>query len=803
MFKPKFTLLAVIAFPALGLLMGCPPAPAPGGALGSGVDENADPGQVGQAIIDEIDSMVPADSAKIVGALRGQTGPVGSVVGLALDDGTRLYLLGDTGADGTVLPTGAVLEDDAGNLIMMQESREQGSTITYATGDSVDVDASGAGLRLTYTLNASVPPSTLVINIDENGVATLDEAASIINRFEHTPYNVDRIRLGRQVTTLKARPAFQSNLSEDCPYIDTITATIDRFCALWGFLTAEAPLEAINVACTTNQAALDGLRGSDPFSGLVAPVQGPELAPRLIAGLKTGTEVLCRGIDAGWDVAKLIKSANFVDLSCLAYSLADDGTRLLSTGARNLPQVLCDALTFPDIGVGCSNTCVAANNGRCEDGGPLSVAAICLRATDCYDCGKRDVPGCSDTCETARNNICEEGITCELGTDCYDCGGATPVPGCSDRCDSAQDGVCDDGSAGSDNGTCAFGTDCTDCGPRDPEDEPDVPAEDCSDDGICNLSCPDFEPDPNCSNAELCARKGLCCIGDSTCDIQSCNEEDPDCTNADLCSRSGICCDDDNICQGATLELECPTPDLDCVFCGVFDLQCIQGCDPPDPDCPPEGFGTVTGNVLNATTGAPLAGATVVVLTTALSTTTDASGGFTIGNVPAGVQTLVGTLENFADGSFEVVVSANGSVFQTILLVEIGGGDPTGGSFGDFFYQNASGATGTDPALADISVSGSASTPTFNWTLSNVVSITVAEVAGSGLYGVVAQQDPNDPDGPPPVLHPPVTYGDFGIPNTIAFPGFTSATPLSSGRQFVTTVITGDGTTASLVFGVN
>ena len=50
----------------------------------------------------------------------------------------------------------------------------------------------------------------------------------------------------------------------------------------------------------------------------------------------------------------------------------------------------------PLTGELCSNTCSAARNGICEDGGPGAVSNVCNPTNDCADCGPRtssDFPG--------------------------------------------------------------------------------------------------------------------------------------------------------------------------------------------------------------------------------------------------------------------------------------------------------------------------------------------------------------------------------------------------------------------------
>lgn len=114
--------------------------------------------------------------------------------------------------------------------------------------------------------------------------------------------------------------------------------------------------------------------------------------------------------------------------------------------------------------------------------------------------------------------------------------------------------------------------------------EPETP-EDCSPNGACNVNCPDTEPDPDCSNAEICAAKGFCCVGDQVCDIQRCNELDADCTNFDFCDRLATCCDDDDRCDTTVNGHGCPESDDDCAYCGNLDDVCILNCSPSDPDC--------------------------------------------------------------------------------------------------------------------------------------------------------------------------------------------------------------------------
>ena len=109
------------------------------------------------------------------------------------------------------------------------------------------------------------------------------------------------------------------------------------------------------------------------------------------------------------------------------------------------------------------------------------------------------------------------------------------------------------------------------------------------------------------------------------------------------------------------------------------------------------GTGTLTGQVVDAQTGSPLVGATVAVSGTALSTTTDASGNFTITGVPEGGQTIVATLTGYVETSVPTLLVANGTSETTIGMLALGaGGDNVAAVL----------AWGEDPRDLDLHMSG-------------------------------------------------------------------------------------------------
>ncbi len=129
----------------------------------------------------------------------------------------------------------------------------------------------------------------------------------------------------------------------------------------------------------------------------------------------------------------------------------------------------------------CSDSCLYAGNGTCQDGARGSDGDQCTLGTDCTDCGVRDpsapptggdIELCDDSCGPlfVRDGFCDDGGPsgdgfgiCDFGTDCTDCGPRV-LSGCTDTCLFAYDGECDDGRPGSVTSLCTPGTDCADCG---------------------------------------------------------------------------------------------------------------------------------------------------------------------------------------------------------------------------------------------------------------------------------------------------------------------------------------------------
>lgn len=83
---------------------------------------------------------------------------------------------------------------------------------------------------------------------------------------------------------------------------------------------------------------------------------------------------------------------------------------------------------------------------------------------------------------------------------------------------------------------------------------------------------------------------------------------------------------------------------------------------------PPSGLGNIVGQVLDATDATPIAGATVTVVSTGMTTTTDSSGDYSFNDVPAGTQTLEASATGYVTATTSVDVIDGDTVNKLIAL---------------------------------------------------------------------------------------------------------------------------------------
>jgi hypothetical protein len=234
----------------------------------------------------------------------------------------------------------------------------------------------------------------------------------------------------------------------------------------------------------------------------------------------------------------------------------DNNTRFCSYGTDCAD---CGA-TFGGVSR-CDDSCGSVN-GICEDGGSGASNAACFWGQDCTDCGPR-LGVCSNGCVYARNGICEEDTgECQKGTDCWDCG---PFYGARGQvpCDASERPYCtsDGASVNADDGSCDCPTCAWDQG-------------DCGGPNLCDSR----------SVSTCCGPNNPCGIdGDGYCDCGGyCSWEASDCTSGGARACEPVLSSGCDACvQGA-----CCTEWQACGQTCQSEFACVQACvgEGTDPD---------------------------------------------------------------------------------------------------------------------------------------------------------------------------------------------------------------------------
>ena len=214
---------------------------------------------------------------------------------MQLADGKFLFLLGTGGTETSAAELeGVVLEDGLGNLILMEEVPADGIVrVTIATGDAIEYDVSGPNPKITLTLNATVPPSIVVFNVDAQGEASLDDDATVFEDALNEAYNTGPSTLPRAdssaISILPADPrAAQLGLDDA---VCLITAFGDfaagPLCTIWTAFTGFVTERLKEALCFIGQVAIDEARGTNRFPG-----PGPDVDPSYEYGNLLGLDSL-------------------------------------------------------------------------------------------------------------------------------------------------------------------------------------------------------------------------------------------------------------------------------------------------------------------------------------------------------------------------------------------------------------------------------------------------------------------------------------------------------------------------------
>ncbi|MCC7345459.1 MAG: hypothetical protein IT573_11010 [Deltaproteobacteria bacterium] len=173
-------------------------------------------------------------------------------------------------------------------------------------------------------------------------------------------------------------------------------------------------------------------------------------------------------------------------------------------------------------------------------------------------------------------------------------------------------------------------------------------------------------------------------------------------------------------------------------------------------------------------------------------------------NVPLGDYDLYVFKDGYVRGNALNVScsTCNATTNATVTMATIDeffqdtGGDD--GSFEIVSFVNSDGSQGTDLSQAQLKISGSAANPTFTWPFSNAIAFFVADPQATLVYGIESLEDQNQD---PIFFNSPVTYGNYGVPNTGPLDNALNPSPaLQVGTTYTAQVGRDDATSASLIF---
>ncbi len=354
-------------------------------------------------------------------------GPEGMAFGPVLDDLTQLYLLAEPDGPGVKF-NGVLVGDLLGNIILRQDLYVDGSRLTFATGDAVDFVDDGDGAKITLLLNATTPPSTVVLHVDGDENVSVDMDASFFADEVNEDYNESKIDLTRacgtkglirQQSSLPARtginPPVPIGAEDPCDKaLGSLLAVADIACDWKDITTKKLPLKVIQGICAGTEQGLNLAKGQS------------ETGVRVVAAIKGSLTMVCKGMEYGIAGASVF---NPWGLACLAMDATEEAVQVGS--GQTIAQNICDEFQDADEdGIDDS-----------EDPCPDTVKGEAADENGCSEC-QRDfdddtVVDCLDLCPTLKDQSNADDDGDGVGNICDECddtpeGETVDDVGCSD-----------------------------------------------------------------------------------------------------------------------------------------------------------------------------------------------------------------------------------------------------------------------------------------------------------------------------------------------------------------------------------
>lgn len=362
-------------------------------------------------------SELPApDATFLVEQPAGDNWPKHAVFGAALSDFSELYVSATRAGEGVEFE-GVSVVDFNGALVARQEVYDDGSRLTFGTGDAVDlVELGGGGYQVTWVLNATVPPSIVVAYVDSGGGVTIDQDASFFGDAVNADYG--RKRIGARAPWPKGglsasdalpqrtgiNPPVPFNAADPCDKVlGSLIASAEIACGLKDIATKALPKKVVQGIAFGATQALDLAKGQTD-EGI-----------RVVSAIKGGIGVLAKALEYGIEGVDALTPWG---LACFGINMLEEGVQI-GTG-QTIAENICD--NFQDA----DNDGIDDSDDICPD----TPAGEQADQQGCSEC-QRDFDGdgvldCEDLCPSLKDATNADSDGDGVGDICDVCDG-TPA----------------------------------------------------------------------------------------------------------------------------------------------------------------------------------------------------------------------------------------------------------------------------------------------------------------------------------------------------------------------------------------
>ncbi|MBN2561703.1 MAG: hypothetical protein JXQ75_12315 [Phycisphaerae bacterium] len=283
----------------------------------------------------------PAPDIGAKSVLPADFGPQNTLFGVLMADDTQAFVLSTSDANGDPSIYGVAWYDADGQLLCQENVADGIVTLYGTTLDGLMLDVRQAKPRITMFLNASSPPSQIVMTVEDDGSVVLDEDETVIELTPNLAYDdLSAPYLLDSLPSLASKSHGPQTAKWNCADIMPVVVTAAQvFCDIRAQIMNGVPVKVLEASCITATTAIDLVRGYYGQSD-DATVQ------RVLAGLKAGILATCQ---IGQRIVNTGGNANPLGIACTILSYAEAGVTMY-TGQSLATQICAISTTDQSIG---------------------------------------------------------------------------------------------------------------------------------------------------------------------------------------------------------------------------------------------------------------------------------------------------------------------------------------------------------------------------------------------------------------------------------------------------------------------